>query len=145
MNIIIPIQVAALRVSPSSEQNAKTALYDFSALGQSPLSSGGNLIAADRFLEAELPLNREPGIHLHWSLPRAYTQGIQNNADGSLSFPGMPNRWLITRFFKNINTGATSMALWILEADAHSADQGSLNNAPTTLPWMDSADDLFGI
>lgn len=138
MNIIVPINVAALRVSPSTAQTAKTALYDFSAVGESPLSVGGNLIAAERFLRSEERLNRQPGIHLHWSLPKAYTQGAQSNADGKVHFPALPNRWLIARFFKNVN-GAEDVSLWILESDAHAAEQDAVSGSPTTLPWMDAA------
>ena len=145
MTIIVPIHVAALRVSPSGPEQVKTALYDFSRLGSSPLSSGGGLIAADRFLHAEQSLNREPGIHLHWSLPRAYTRGEQRRADGSLTFPALPNRWLVTRFFQNLHDGITDVASWILEADAHAGDAASLNGADVTMPWMTSPDDLTGL
>ena len=145
MTIVVPIHVAALRVSPSGSERVKTALYDFSVLGRSPLSSGGHLIAADRFLHAEDSLSREPGIHLHWSLPRAYTRGEQRNTDGALIFPSLPNRWLVTRFFRDLNGGATSIASWILEADAHAADAGTLGSAGVTMPWMNATDDLYGL
>ena len=145
MRIVVPIHVAALRVSPSTNATAKTALYDFSALGTTPLSSGGDLIAANRFAHAEDMLNREPGVHLHWSVPDAYTRGAQRNEDGVLEFPTLPNRWLVTRFFQNLNDHTTNVASWILEADAHAQDPAALGASPVTIPWMDAGDDLYGM
>ena len=143
MNIIAPLNVAALRVSPSTAETVKPALYDFSVLGTSPLSSGGKLIAADQLLTVEVDVNREPGIHLHWSVPKAYTRGVQSNLDGSITFPGLPNRWLVTRFLTQ--DGTTSTAMWLLEADAHAALATSLTGAVTTMPWMDDSTDLSGL
>jgi len=138
MKIVVPIHVAALRISPSTQQTAKTALYDFSALGQFPLSQGAGLLAADRLLQTEDLLSREPGIHLHWSLPKVYTQGTQSNTDGGITFPALPNRWLITRFYRNAN-GASNIAMWILEADAHAEPLSSELASQTALPWKDSS------
>ncbi|MFB6456395.1 hypothetical protein ACE38W_14075 [Chitinophaga sp. Hz27] len=41
------------------------------------------------------------GIHLMWTLPFSMRQGQQsdeNNPDGNVAFPLVPNRWLVTRF-----------------------------------------------
>ncbi|MFT6373208.1 MAG: hypothetical protein ACJAZT_001967, partial [Gammaproteobacteria bacterium] len=40
-------------------------------------------------------LRLEKGVHLHWALPDALTQGV-NTKDG-LEFPVVPDRWLVTR------------------------------------------------
>jgi WD40 repeat protein len=40
-------------------------------------------------------LRLEEGVHLHWALPDALTQGV-NTRDG-LEFPVVPDRWLVTR------------------------------------------------
>ncbi len=152
MNIVLPINVAALRVSPSTSQTGKTALYDFGNIGTSPLSSGGDLIAAEQFRYAEKELNREPGIHLHWSVPKAYTRGAQANSDGSVGFPMLPNRWLVTRIFQYDGTPPkgvpqTNVTSWILESDAHvdPTNKNLLNNTVTTMPWMDDQTDLYGL
>jgi hypothetical protein len=146
MNIIVPIHIEALRVSPSSSEKAKTALYDFSLLGQRPASAMGNLIAANRFQSAQVGLGQEPGVHLHWSLPKAYTHGVQDEVTGAVNFPILPNRWLVIRFFKdNTKTNNnTRIRLWMLESDAHS-NLDTLVDSSTIIPWMNDPGDLQGI
>jgi hypothetical protein len=39
----------------------------------------------------------QPGIHLHFRLPRALTHGSQSGAE-KISFPPIPNRWLVQRY-----------------------------------------------
>lgn len=143
--LIVPIHIEALRVSPSNTQNSKKSVYDFSVLGQHPTSALGNLVAADRFEDAIMRL--EPGAHLHWSLPRAYTHGVQNHSTGAIEFPKMPNRWLIVRFLKDNTkqTSNTATRLWILESDAHDSDSSEIGANSTLIPWMDNASDIQGI
>jgi hypothetical protein len=147
IKFIVPIDLEALRVAPSSVEKAKTSVYDFSALGQHPTSGLGNLIAANRFQDAEMSLNQNPGVNLHWTLPRAYTHGMQNQKTGTVEFPMMPNRWLVIRFFKDNQkqTNNTRIRIWILESDAHSGNSGEVGDSQTTIPWMNNAADLQGI
>ena len=146
MNIIVPIHLEALRVSPSSSQVAMAALYDFALLGQQPASALGDLIAANRFETAKTALRQEPGIHLHWSLPRAYTRGAQDETTGAVRYPVVPNRWLIVRYLKDNpkTTDNTRIRCWVLESDAHSSTPDG-TNSPTPIPWMDDPRDLQGI
>lgn len=82
----------------------------------------------------------QPGVHLHWALPDALTQGIsesdpsresrdgrQPGASGAngatsgrkITFPALPNRWLITR---RAQSGAEKK--WVVESDfLHLPDQ----------------------
>ncbi|TKB52736.1 hypothetical protein [Ferrimonas aestuarii] len=144
MNVIVPIHVEALRVAPSSNQTAKTALYDFAQLGQQPASSLGGLIASNRFATAQTSLNSEPGIHLHWTLPRSYTRGVQDEASGDVRYPVMPNRWLIIRFFKN-KAGNSHIRLWVMESDSHTNQTPDKVKTPTAIPWMDNPNALQGV
>ncbi|HBE33110.1 MAG TPA: hypothetical protein DD990_17790, partial [Cyanobacteria bacterium UBA11368] len=57
-----------------------------------------------------LNLKLKAGIHLHWSLPDALTNGIAK-ADG-ITFPLVPNRWLIVR--RGGNKGEKQ---WVVESD----------------------------
>ncbi|MDV3457685.1 hypothetical protein RZN05_11870 [Sphingomonas sp. HF-S4] len=146
MNIIVPIHLEALRVSPSSGQTAKTALYDFTLLGSQPGSAMGDLIASNHFQTAMTKLAVEPGIHIHWSLPRAYTRGVQDEATGQVRYPVVPNRWLVIRFLEDNTktTDNTAIRLWVLESDAHGST--SENTGSTTkVPWMDDAAALQGL
>lgn len=39
------------------------------------------------------------GVHLHWAMPDALTRG-----DGGLNFPNVPDRWLVTRKRRELNS-----------------------------------------
>jgi hypothetical protein len=54
------------------------------------------------------------GIFLHWTLPEALRNGVQNS-DGNIEYPLVPNRWLIARF-TGTNPRVASAA-WVLESD----------------------------
>lgn len=146
MKIVVPIHPEALRVAPSTNQVGKTALYDFDLLGSEPASSLGSMIASNQFEKAQTSLNREPGIHLHWSLPRAYTRGAQDPATGALRYPVVPNRWLVIRTLKDNtkSTDNTAIRLWVIESDAHTP-KGQGTTTKTAIPWMDDVSDLQGI
>jgi hypothetical protein len=55
-------------------------------------------------------LRLPPGIHLHWELPKALRTGKQKEQD--LSFPTVPNRWLVIR-----KRGQIREQKWIIESD----------------------------
>src|SRR5688572_10066624 len=46
-------------------------------------------------------LQLRAGVHLHWALPDALTKGTntteETTAARKLTFPAVPNRWLVTR------------------------------------------------
>ena len=52
-----------------------------------------------------------PGVHLHWALPDALTQGV-STATGVV-FPAVPDRWLVTRSDLN----GERQKQWIVESD----------------------------
>ncbi|WP_106743595.1 hypothetical protein [Yoonia maritima] len=149
MTIIIPIHVEALRVTSNTSQEAKTALYKFDELGKVASSAGSGMIAAENFSSSVTNLGTQPGIHLHWSLPRAYTKGTQNRDTGAISFPVLPNRWLVIRMLKNAKPGAgkpaTDTRLWMLESDAHTVASGAAPVGGSLAPWMDNSSDIQGL
>ncbi|MEM8641277.1 MAG: hypothetical protein AAGG51_21035 [Cyanobacteria bacterium P01_G01_bin.54] len=60
------------------------------------------------------------GIHLHWALPDALTHGIQDATTGEITYPAVPDRWLIVRtIIKNATTKTPSAALkaWVIESN----------------------------
>lgn len=145
MNIITPIHVEALRVSPHSPDTVFDALYDFTKLGQNPLASQSEgLIAAKNFGGSfSTP---DPGIHLHWSLPKAYTRGVQNNKTGEIAFPMLPNRWLVTRWYRQAGAANGSIAMWLLESDAYGAVEANDPNAtPIPIPVSQDQESLFDL
>lgn len=112
--IVIPIDIEALciGVNPGSifEQNP----FDFSKLkpDSAYLSS---VIAAGG------PNTLPQGVHLHWALPDALTQGAEG--DGSVLFPAVPDRWLITRIFCDPDRSiAPQFDRWIIESNYYAPD-----------------------
>ena len=96
---MVPVRVDALYVQgfeqPVVAQNADFSILPFldkvakvEVNGETPNIS--EAIVNQPFQNENLPLRH--GVHLHWSLPDALTRG-----DHNLSFPRVPDRWLVTR------------------------------------------------
>ncbi|MGB3511271.1 MAG: hypothetical protein WBA93_18950 [Microcoleaceae cyanobacterium] len=111
--LLIPIHVDALCLN--KQQQVLRAMADYTLLpyiyknytygsGQKNLSE----TALAPLFNQEFTL--KAGIHLHWSLPDALTDG-EHTINGT-TFPKVPNRWLIVR--KGGNQGAKT---WIVEND----------------------------
>jgi len=66
----------------------------------------------------------ETGIHLHFRLPRAFSHGRQEG-DGPLTFPPIPNRWLVQRF----GDASVPYRAWLIKSDAPAT-----GNSPG-IPW----------
>jgi hypothetical protein len=62
------------------------------------------------FTQPQLTL--KAGIHLHWSLPDALTNGIARDGEQGITFPLVPNRWLIIR-----RRGNLVEKKWVVESD----------------------------
>jgi hypothetical protein len=135
MNAIVPLNIAALRVSPTDNSNVVTqfkgrvAFFDNMPYGKkSSLTSTGDAIV-------DLPENStgpqaslSTGIHLHWELPDYFRQGVQQPGASQIVFPQAPNRWLVIRYLSlfdtNTNTwGAPASHSWIVESDYISTAQ----------------------
>jgi hypothetical protein len=54
----------------------------------------------------------DPGIYLHWTLPRPLRHGTATSDGAAPEFPFVPNRWVVVR------TGADgAVKAWVLESD----------------------------
>lgn len=111
--LLIPIHVDALCLSEA--QQAPRAMADYRLLpyiyknetygsGQDNLSE----TALAPLFNTEFTL--KAGIHLHWSLPDALTDG-DHDVNGT-TFPKVPNRWLVIR-----KGGDKEAKTWIVESD----------------------------
>jgi hypothetical protein len=99
---------------------------------------------------------RNHGVYLQWTLPDALRHGT-GKTDGTLSFPPVPNRWLVVRVLRTTG-GATTpqLSAWVVESDflrgsdgANYADPGSKTLRQTQIgrrvvvsdgaPWQESA------
>ncbi|CAM1359151.1 conserved hypothetical protein [Tenacibaculum litopenaei] len=119
--------------------------YDFSKL---PYFNGsynvnentpylGDAISAKPFQNRDHLL--KPGVHLHWALPDALTQGTHTEAQ--TTFPIIPNRWLVaktTRVYRKDVLIDTKSNKWIVESDylyPHATPEPELATT-TTYPVM---------
>ena len=57
-----------------------------------------------------------PGIHLIWTIPNAMRHG-QVDAGGTVRFPFIPNRWIVTRSHIAKPGDIPAITAWILESD----------------------------
>ncbi len=80
------------------------------------------------------------GIHLHWTLPAAFThlRAVPQDAqmgegDADLRQPPVPNRWLVTRLIADAGNGLATKS-WLIESDAVQARESSGG-----APWLISA------
>ena len=111
--LLVPIHIDALCLA--QPQEAVRAMADYSLLPykfQGDTHATGDLNLAKQILS---PLfNHEftlkAGIHLHWSLPDALTNGEHDHI--GTTFPQVPNRWLILR-----KGGYHGEKQWIVESD----------------------------
>lgn len=67
------------------------------------------------------------GIHLHWSLPDALTQEIENG-----NFPAVPNRWLVTRRMDK------EIKHWVVESDYLYPPDAGFQEDSVLYPYADS-------
>lgn len=67
------------------------------------------------------------GIHLHWSLPDALTQEIENG-----NFPAVPNRWLVTRRLDK------DTEHWVIESDYLYPPDAGFQEDSVMYPYADS-------
>lgn len=67
------------------------------------------------------------GIHLHWSLPDALTQEIENG-----NFPAVPNRWLVTRRMDK------ETEHWVVESDYLYPPDAGFQEDSVLYPYADS-------
>lgn len=129
MRAIVPLNVAALRVSNADQTNV-TPGFAGRAAAFDLLPHGDDATEASTGDTVWLPLdNDDPptdalaaGIHLHWELPECFKRGRQNPDDGSIAFPPAPTRWLVVRSLSAYDTasktyGPPKHASWIVESD----------------------------
>lgn len=134
MNLLLPINIEALRVSNADvESVTKNSSYFSGATtafdnlpywttndgGDGIPAPQGNTVANVNFniensLSGSVTNGLDAGVHLHWTLPNSLVQGNQQ-ADGSIYYPTLPNRWMVTRILQWNNK--VSIKQWIIESD----------------------------
>lgn len=130
MNLIVPVNLQALRVSPNDASlitkqsdlfaGPTTSFEELPWRDPSYTDHPGRLSRANLSANVLNPLSGgvveqlDTGVHLHWALPDGLTRGVQQ-ADGALAFPAVPNRWLVTRILTR--GGQVAARQWVVESD----------------------------
>jgi hypothetical protein len=77
-------------------------------------------------------LQLRAGVHLHWALPDALTKGLSSPGEATarkLTFPAVPNRWLVTRSRKALAGKPRVEQQWVVESDYLYADAARIQSA----------------
>ena len=91
--LFVPVTIEAMTVTYTSVANwswtppAYPRLQFFEPTDPLPFTTASYRLGAQDFA----------GIILHWALPDGITQGAQSGPGGEVSYPAVPNRWLLTR------------------------------------------------
>ena len=90
--LLVPMKIEGLMVGKNDKEvSYGDASVNFRLLQHTML--GEQMQAAP--LSQGKPL--EAGIHLHWILPDSFTHGVSLNETDAVSYPYVPDRWLVTR------------------------------------------------
>lgn len=129
MNAVVPLNVAALRVSENDSTNVvgefKGRVADFDSIpyqSTDKRASTGDTVVQP-LQSTSSPLNPlGPGVHVHWELPDFFRRGVQPVGAEQVTFPQVPNRWLVTRWLSVWDAaakswGAATAKSWVVESD----------------------------
>lgn len=130
--LIVPIYIESLYIEGKSGYLSVESMANFRNLPycdrnhnstpelqkENPNASGLDILSGSPYISENIVsqpfqnrnLLLSPGIHLHWQLPKALRTG--EHKEEGLSFPTVPNRWLVIR-----RRGTTIEAQWIVESD----------------------------
>jgi hypothetical protein len=125
-SLLVPMQLQALPVPEDADPDSWADLsprYDVLD-AETPRTLGRDL-RPDPFEDRSEPLLK-PGIHLHWTLPAAFTH-IEQKKGEKADFPAVPNRWLVVRLWEE-TPGALRYLAQIVKSD-YLARNG-------TSPWL---------
>ena len=153
MNAIIPLNIAALRVSKNDATNVvsqfkgRTAKFDQLPYTYQPAqtaTSTGDSIYEPLEMQAGPLAPLETGVHVHWELPDYFRQGHQQPQAAEATFPPVPNRWLVVRYFSLWNATTSRYEpqppkTWLVESDylgpnAVLTDPDKVNRAAVPVP-----------
>jgi hypothetical protein len=137
--LLVPVKIDCLMVNGDGNNRKYASLtprYD-------ALSEGivlGDMIAGDQIFETASSL--EKGVHIHWHLPDGLVQGIKEEGKDSVQYPVVPNRWLVTRFWKDSGS-SIKLKTWIVESDYKYYKEWPDNECFVSIPVNESEDLLW--
>ena len=95
------------------------------------------------------------GVHLHWAMPDALMHGEQQKDHdprrkhgdppaGSIRFPRLPDRWLVTRTTLAAKPSGTDDTLsWVVDSRFVAEELGPGNEGSSAIPWENPNDPQF--
>jgi hypothetical protein len=127
--LLVPMTVEALVVN-DSVRAPKNQIETFmrTQMSYNSIQNGGNGQPfingndANFTQQVNVPPNNVPssqyynGVYLKWRLPKAFTNGTQDNVTGVTTYPLVPNRWLVIRY-SGTSLAARQATAWIIESD----------------------------
>lgn len=125
--LLVPIDVQALVVTNASLNLA----WACNALEYS-LTDTFTDVVPSMFRDTEQS-RPKTGITMHWAVPDGITHGTEKD-DGSIVYPFLPNRWMITRIWKDSLKGDQTKS-WVVQSDFLDMKEGAnefLNPNSTT-------------
>lgn len=145
--LVVPIDVEALVVNAAYQgaQPLRRWLFNYTALAQfdSPEPEAGQGQATTK--------PPAVGVHLRWTLPAAFRRGTQSptgdgppTAVGDVSYPAVPNRWLIVRLSTAAGGAARQATAWVLESDCPDSSSPTqyLVDDAILAAWTSSGDSI---
>lgn len=73
------------------------------------------------------------GVYLHWTLPRALRHGRQDPKTGEITYPLVPNRWLVVRYS---GRQQRNVKAWIVESDCPYSGQVKWQGVERSSPYL---------
>jgi hypothetical protein len=134
--LIVPINVAALCVGNDTQPIFEQTPYDFTQL---PTSDDTEIPNISETVMTGDNVNLKPGIHLHWALPDALTHGVDQEGTGAMTFPPIPDRWLVTRIYTNLSNPAkptNEIKSWVVESNYLSTSNPDPQRESITVPYL---------
>ena len=114
--LFVPVQLDALVVNDQVRRGENfqrwQANFALARLRLSPEPPPFGNIDTDFAIDPE-----RNGVYLQWQLPQALTGGTQDHPDADLSFPLVPNRWLVVRTHGAPDATAREQSAWLVESD----------------------------
>ena len=137
--LLVPVTVDALVLSQLSYRKTWSWLLpDYQMV---PLFKPQNVLFANA---QPLPIDPDgnisdgaTGVVVRWALPDALTAGSADSGTGAVTFPPVPNRWLVLRHVPGAPAQTKAWTAWILASDYVGGTGSSYYAAgtPTALGW----------
>jgi hypothetical protein len=132
--LVVPVRVEALLLADADQGDSHFSppAAVFSRLPSYGDRTGRVYLSDTVVTEPFSAVALTPGIHLHWTLPRALRHADAGE-EGTVSLPAAPDRWLVVRAITDGATGSTTTRAFVVESDYVAADA---TYSDTTIPWQ---------